>query len=207
MRAACVVQEELTAMTIEKHQPVSDAYDGPSIKELRSMLRQVMGTHDDTNAKLGVIEVYLKRLEGCISVQSAKSIDLFSVPIAYNLDLQPRFDDSLAVSINGGTQFVLGRRLAGVFLYIALGDADCGDGDDLVGWRSREAIMKSLKNFTGRRLRISYVNNLINLLKKKLKKNGYDANLIQSHREQGYRLAVKRRSARSLKGVSCDAWL
>jgi DNA-binding response OmpR family regulator len=51
------------------------------------------------------------------------------------------------------------------------------------------------------------VNNLINLLKKKLKKYGYDANLIQSHREQGYRFAVRRRNARSLKGVACDAWL
>jgi hypothetical protein len=194
-------------MMIDKHQPVMNAYDGPSLKELRSMLRQVMGAHDDTNAKLGVIEVYLKRLEGCISVQSDKKFDPYSIPIAHNLDIQTRYDDSLAVSINGGTQFILGRRLAGVFLFIAFGDADCGDGEDLVGWRSREAIMKSLKNFAGRRLRISYVNNLINLLKKKLKKYGYDANLIQSHREQGYRFAVRRRNARSLKGVACDAWL
>jgi hypothetical protein len=194
-------------MTIVKHQPVLNAYDGPPIKDIRSMLRQVMGTHDDTNAKLGAIEVYLKRLEGCISIQSDKIIDPYSVPIANNLDIQPRFDDSLAISINGGTQFILGRRLAGVFLYIALGDADCGESDDMVSWRSREDIMKSLKNFAGRRLRISYVNNLINLLKKKLKKNGYDVNLIQSHREQGYRLAIKRRSARSMKGVSYDSWL
>lgn len=194
-------------MTINSQVPSSNLYIGPTIKELRSMLRQVMGTHDDTNVKLGAIEMYLKRLEGCISVDSAGRTDPFAIPIANNLDVQTRYDDSLVVSINGGTQFILGPRLAAVFMYITVGDANCGDGDELVCWRSREAILKSLKNFAGSSLRISYVNNLIDLLRKKFKKNGYDANMIQSSREHGYRFAIRRRSVRNFKGVISGEWL
>jgi|CZKF01.1.fsa_nt_gi hypothetical protein len=193
-------------MTIKSQEPFSHSYNGPSLKELRSMLRQVMGTHDNTNAKLGAIEIYLKRLEGFITVKSNGASDIFSTPIANNLSIQPRFDDSLAVSINGGEELILGPRLAGVFLLIASGDADCGDGDELIDWSSRDAILKSLTNFKGAKLRINYVINLVNLLKDKLEEKHYDRNLIQTHREKGYRLALKRRNARSLKGVFSVAW-
>ena len=92
-------------------------------------------------------------------------------------------------------------------MFIALGDVDCGSGKDLVGWRSREDIVKSLMNFTGKKLRISYANNLINLLKTKLKDAGYDSELIQTHREKGARLAVKRRCAREQLKAFFDIWL
>jgi len=120
-----------------------------------------MGANDDTNAKLGSIEVYLKRLESCISVKS-DVIPISSRPRWHiNLSVQPRFDDSLAVSINGGEELILGPRLAGFFLFIASGDAECEVGDELIDWSSRDAILKSLTNFKGKKLRINYVNTLL----------------------------------------------
>jgi DNA-binding winged helix-turn-helix (wHTH) protein len=201
-----MAREMQMLMASESQMPLSNAYNGPALKELRSMIRDVMGTLDDTNDKLGRIEKYLKDLEIFIAAQSDWIPVPPSSPIANNLSIQPRFDDSLAVSINGGEEFILGPRLAGVFVFLASGDADCGDGDELIAWRSREAILKSLTYFSGNKLRISYVNNLISLLKDKLEEKHYDRKLIQTHRKMGYRLALKRRNARSLKEDFSAAW-
>jgi hypothetical protein len=168
-----------------------------SIKELRRRLRLVMRAIDEALDKLGAIELGLKNLESLAPAYTGCVVGPSSGPIVYNLDVQKRYDESIVVSINGGEPFILGPRLAGVFQFISEGGCS---SDDLIGWRSREEILKSLPNFVGTELRIGYVNSLINLLKNKLTKAGYDRDLIQTSREKGVRLALKRRNARGVKG-------
>jgi DNA-binding winged helix-turn-helix (wHTH) protein len=46
---------------------------------------------------------------------------------------------------------------------------------------------------------------MVNLLRKTLRKNGYDSNLIQTNKEKGVRLALKH-SARGLPQASTPEW-
>jgi hypothetical protein len=191
-----MLPEGASAMTIDYQLPLPSS-NNESIKELRRRLRLVMRAMDEALDKLGAIERDLKILEGLAPVSPGCIIGPRTGPIVYNLDVQKRYDDSIVVSINGGDPFILGPRLAGVFQFISAGGCS---SDDLIGWRSREEILKSLNNFAGHELRIGYVNSLINLLKDKLAKAGYDRDLIQTSREKGVRLALKRRNARGVKG-------
>ncbi len=183
-------------MTVNYQLPLLSS-NNESIKELRRRLRLVMRSLDELLDKIGTIERDLKILEGVAQVSPGCIIGPITGPIVYNLDIQKRYDDSIVVSINGGESFILGPRLAGVFQLISGGSCS---SDDLIGWHSREEIMKSLHNFAGHELRIGYVNSLINLLKDKLTKAGYDRDLIQTSREKGVRLALKRRDVRGVKG-------
>ena len=183
-------------MTVANPLPFPSS-NNESIKELRRRLRLVMRAIDEALDKLATLERDLKILEGFVQVSPGCIIGPSMGPIVYNLDVQKRYDDSIVVSINGGDPFVLGPRLAGVFQFISTGGCS---SDDLIGWRSREEILKSLNNFAGSELRIGYVNSLINLLKDKLSKAGYDRDLIQISREKGVRLALKRRKAQGVKG-------
>jgi hypothetical protein len=96
------------------------------------------------------------------------------------------------VAIRGGRKFSLGPKLAEVFKFIATGEKDGAGEDPLVGWRSRTEILKFLKDSTGEEFRKQYVNNMVHLLKKALRKAGYDHSLIQTHRQKGIRFALKR---------------
>ena len=95
--------------------------------------------------------------------------------------------------------------MAGVLRFIASGDKERGGADPLVGWRSREEIRNSLARPSRKPFRVAYVNGMVNLLRKTLRKNGYDGNLIQTNKEKGVRLALKH-SARGLPQASTPEW-
>jgi hypothetical protein len=124
--------------------------------------------------------------------------------VAHNLDIQPQPDGSAEMMIDGGRKFFLGPRLAEVFKFIASAGKDGAGEDPLVGWRSRQEILKFLSDSTGEEFRKQYVNNMVHLLKKALRKAGYDRGLIQTNRQKGIRFALKR-GAQGLK-ASTPEW-
>ena len=112
-------------------------------------------------------------------------------PVALNLDIQPQPDGSARFVIDGGASFSLAPRLSEVFLFLASGDKDRSAKDGLVGWRSRREIILLLEKNTGKAFTTRYLNGIVYLLKKALREAGYDARLIQTHRQKGIRFAYK----------------
>ena len=133
-----------------------------------------------------LIEAYLKGVEGL----PPGDVDTLS-PVAHNLTIQPQYDDSLVVTIDAGKTFTLPQRLAQVFRYLASGDKDYSGNDSFVGWRSRLEIIGFLEKHTGKTISNNYVNGMVYLLRKALRKAGYNQKLIQTHRQKGVRLAYK----------------
>ncbi len=180
------------------------------VRDLRSMLRSVLTILEQLIIKIEKIELALALIEefGLSHGFEFGESNVIHVedPVAMNLEIRPHFNGSIEVSIDGGKWFTLGRRLAGVFLFIASGGKGCAGGGSLVEWRSREEVKKSLADFAGKRLRKGYVNNLVSLLKKRLSAAEYDAELIQTDRQKGIRLAIKK-NARGLQGISSDGRL
>jgi hypothetical protein len=175
---------------------------GASIRELRRKLRLVLGILDALTDKVAEIERELAVMEGARNVGSGGPPPSGDDQIAYNLDIRTRANGSVEVAIDGGEKFSLGPRLAEVFRFLASADKERGGNDELVGWRSRAEINKFLNDATGKQLRACYVNNLVHLLRMALSKAHYDSNLIQSHRQKGYRLALKHSSSVRLKDFS-----
>jgi hypothetical protein len=175
---------------------------GASIRELRRKLRLVLGILDALTDKLAEIERELAVMEGSRNVGSGGPPPSGDNQIAYNLDIRTHANGSIEVAIDGGVKFSLGPRLAEVFRFLASADKERGGNDELVGWRSREEINKFLNDSTDKQLRASYANHMAYLLKKALRKAGYECNLIQSHRQKGYRLALKHSSSVRLKEFS-----
>jgi len=160
-----------------------------------------MGGLDKLTVKLEEIERELALLEGQ-GIGCAGPPPPGPVQVAYNLDIQPRPDGSAEVAIDGGRKFSLGPRLADVFEFLASGEKDRCGTDPLVGWRSRREILQFLKDSTGKDFRRSYVNNMVHLIKKALRKAGYNHSLIQTHRKKGIRLAFKRGAQGLLKALA-----
>lgn len=190
-------------VTVAAPQASSEGY----IRELRRGLRQVLGVLEDLIAKIEKIEKRLKELENAGTGRTSGPLPPGAARVAYNLEITPCANGSGAfeVSIDGGESFSLGPRLAGVLRFIASGDKERGGADPLVGWRSREQIRDSLARPSRKPFRVAYVNGMVNLLRKTLRKNGYDSNLIQTNKEKGVRLALKH-SARGLPQASTPEW-
>ena len=178
-----------------------------SIRDLRRELRQVLGSLEGVIGKIEQIEEALKLLEKASTGCAGISILTGASRLAYNLEILPRADGSGSVefSIDGRSKFSLGPRLAEVFQFIASGDKDRSSADPLVGWRSRSEIIGFLQNSTGKLFRKSYVNNMVHLLRDALRTAGYDRNLIQTHKEKGVRLALKR-GGRGIQGALPPGW-
>jgi hypothetical protein len=193
-------------MTSEVQRQLPMINIGASIRELRRKLRLVLGILDALTDKVAEIERELAVLEGARNVGSGGLPPSSDDQIAYNLDIRTRANGSIEVVIDGGVKFSLGPRLAEVFRFLASADKERGGNDELVGWRSRAEINKFLNNTTGKQLRACYVNNLVHLLRKALSKAHYDSNLIQSHRQKGYRLALKHSSSVRMND-STTTWL
>jgi hypothetical protein len=177
------------------------------IRDLRRRLRLALGSLDALTGKIEEIEKNLATLECSLVFDFGGIRTADEIPIAHNLDIRSRHYGYIEVSLDGGKWFTLGRRLAEVFLLIATGNKECSGSDDLVGWRSKDEIHTFIQASAKRPLRRSYVNNLINLLKNKLFKAGYNRDLIQVDRQKkGIRLALKS-GARGLREVSSLKWL
>jgi hypothetical protein len=113
-------------------------------------------------------------------------------PVVYNLRAVDLSDGHVEFTIDGGSKFSLGPRLAEVFLFLASGEKDSAAQDPLVGWRTRSNVLRFLEQRAGRTFPDRYVNNIVNLLRDALRDAQYDRSLIQTHRQKGIRLAFKR---------------
>lgn len=182
-------------MTCELQMQLPRINIGASIRELRRKLRLVLGILDALTDKVAEIERDLAVMERARNVCPDGPPPPVDDPIAYNLEIRTRANGSVEVTIDGGEKFSLGPRLAEVFRFLASGDKERGGNDELVGWRSRAEINKFLNDSTGKQLRACYVNNLVHLLRMALSKAHYDSKLIQSHRQKGYRFALKHSSS------------
>jgi len=163
------------------------------IPDARRRLRQVMSILEALIGKTEKIEIDLARMENSRVGVVGRIRTTSVVPFSYNLDIQARYDDSIAVSFDGGAKIILGPRLASVFMFLAIasGGSAGNGGGTMAGWRSRSEILDYLEQSAKKKFRISYVNNVIHLLRAKLIKAGYDPRIIQTHREKGVRLAIK----------------
>jgi hypothetical protein len=193
-------------MTNEKQLPLPRNNNGALVRDMRRRLRLALNTLDALIGKIEIIEKDLALIESSLSLDAGWIHKSGEDPVAYNLDIHSHPDGSVEVAIDSGDKFTLGPRLAEIFQFIASCDKEYNGNDGLVGWSSREEIKDYLSKFASKQLRISYVNNLVHLLREKLYKAGYDRNLIQTHRQKGVRLAMKR-SARGVHGAASVAWL
>ena len=112
-------------------------------------------------------------------------------PVALTLEIQPQPDGSARIVIDGGSSLLLSPRLADVFQFLASSEKDRTAKDGLVGWRSRMEIVLFLEKHAGKAFTTRYLNGMVYLLKKALREAGYDARLIQTHRQKGVRLAYQ----------------
>jgi hypothetical protein len=182
-------------------------YNSASTKDLRRLSRKVLALLDEATDLTQQIELILEIL-GKIAPVGPDDHDEFDTdPVAYIMDLHLHPNGSIDVRIDNGEKLLkLGRRLAGFFLYIASGEIDCSAGDDLVGWRSRQESLDFLEASAGRKFRLSYVNNLLNILRSKLIDAKYSSKLVQTNSSLGIRMAIKQGSHDMLK-ASFDKWL
>jgi len=178
-----------------------------SIRDLRHELRLMLGSLDTLTARLERMDRELEILEGARSVRACKPSGPERFRVAYNLEILPCADGSgsIQVAIDGGRRFYLGPRLAEVFQFIASGEKDPAGADPLVGWRSKEEIIRFLQGPTDKQFRADYVIGMVFLLRQALCKAGYDRRLIQSNKLKGYRFAFKR-GARGLLPPSPPEW-
>jgi len=171
---------------------------GPRInvpQSARDMLHEVRLTRSNLEAqveRLEQIDAWLVILAKLAGLNLPAPRVLGTAPLAYSLFVKPRPDGSAEFSIDGGSGFVLGPRLAGFFKFMASGSSAPGD-DGHGNWRSRAETVQFLRESAAREVPARYVNNLVHLLRKALRKAGYDRNLIQTHRQKGVRLALKPR--------------
>jgi len=176
--------------------------NGAFIRDLRHELRLALGILDSLTAKIESIEHRLAMLEAPGIGSGGYSPTPPPVRVAHNLEIQPRPDGSAEMTIDSGRKLSLGPRLAEVFQFLASGEKSGAGADPLVGWRSRPEILKFLSDSTGEEFRKSYVNNMVHLLRKALRKAGYDRGLIQTHRQKGIRFALKRGAQGVLKSIT-----
>jgi hypothetical protein len=211
-------------MACENKTPLQKVNSKAVIRDARLKLRMVIGILEKIIDKLKALIKIIENIELALSYlgdsppvdigephegepHDNKPLDSGDDPVAYNADIRLHSDGSIDVRIDNGKEWLkLGRRLAGVFLFIASGDIDCRGGDDLVGWRSRTEIIDFLETTANKKFLPRYVNNLLNLIRGKLDNAKYDRKLVQTHSEMGVRLAFKG-SARKLLKSSLDQWM
>jgi len=163
-----------------------------SIRDLLHEVRVVRSGLEAQIERLDRMERDLSVLAGTRPDPDGAHIVHFTSQVACNLLTRQNADGSVVVVIDGGAPFSLGPRLAEVFEFIATAEKDRDGNDALVGWRSRAEVLQLLGGSQGRPFHPRYVNNIVHLLKEALRKAGYDRNLIQTNRQRGIRLALKR---------------
>lgn len=176
-----------------------------STRDLLHEVRLIQASLGAQIDRLEGIERDLQILLRTCSAGDARTIVSGADQVAYNLHTRPLPDGSVEIAIDGGAKFSFGPRLADVFQFFASGDKDRSGKDPLVGWRSRADIIRFLEESMGRIPRASYVNNLVHLLKRSLRRAGYDPSLIQTHRQKGVRFALKV-GARGPQDSSLPGW-
>jgi hypothetical protein len=162
-----------------------------SVRDLLHDVRLIRNCLEAQLERLDRIELELSQLVPCSRAAGQNAPALESGPVAHNLEIRRLPDGSVKFAIDGGSSFSLGPRLAEVFQFLASGDKNRNGSDALVGWRSRMEVSAFLEKHSGKLFRTSYINGMVYLLKKALRKAGYDAKLIQTHRQKGIRLAYK----------------
>jgi len=211
-------------MACENKTPLQKNNSKAIIRDARQKLRMVIGIIENIIDKLKALIKIIENIELALSYfgdsppvdigephegepNDNEPLDSGDDPVAYNADIRLHSDGSIDVLIDNGKEWLkLGRRLAGVFLFIASGDNDCSGGDELVCWQSRTEIIDFLETTAKRVFLPRYVNNLLNLIRGKLFDAKYNRKLVQTHSEMGVRLAFKG-SARKLLKASFDQWM
>lgn len=163
-----------------------------SIRELLHRLLLVEGALDQQIERVSWVAYQLKTLlgKGIVGRDNLPSSGMSQV--ARSLRIEEHHDGSVVFAIDSSQKFSLAPRLADLLQFLASADVDKGDGRGaLIGFRSRREILVHLEKTAGRTFRAQYVNNLVNLLKKSLRK--YDQrSLILTSRPKGVRFLLTR---------------
>jgi DNA-binding winged helix-turn-helix (wHTH) protein len=91
----------------------------------------------------------------------------------------------------GGESFFLSPRLAQLLQFLAAGAQEGSDKRALVSWKSKIEIAAYMEKRARKAISRGYVSYMIHRLRRVLKDSHYDPNLIQSHPQNGYRLALR----------------
>ena len=153
-------------------------------------LRLVRSALEAQIDRLDRLELEMDRLAS-LDGRDAGALAPGATPVALYLEIHPQPDGSARIIIDGGAKLLLAPRLADVFHYLASSEKDHTAKDGLPEWRSRMEIVRFLEKHAGKAFTTRYLNGMIYLLKKALHEAGYDARLIQSHRQKGVRFAYQ----------------
>lgn len=153
-------------------------------------LRLVRSALEAQIDRLDRLELEMGRLTS-LDGRDAGALAPGALSVALNLEIQPQPDGSARIVIDGGANLLLAPRLADVFQFLASSEKDRTAKDGLMEWRSRMEVVRFLEKHAGKAFTTRYLNGMVYLLKKALREAGYDARLIQSHRQKGLRFAYQ----------------
>ncbi len=121
----------------------------------------------------------------------AQAIEIIAGEGVMTLEIVPRMDGSSEVSVDGEEPFTLSREPAALLRILSM---DSGEKPDhLVGWKSRDEVLRLLEAQIGVRLNAHALANLVHRLKQELAtKGGLLPKLVASDRHLGLRFNLRR---------------
>ena len=158
------------------------------------LLRQAFDARDKCADPLEQLELCLltliELLKGVPVYTPVLCAPLVSAPTVRLLRIQRKPDGSGLIWIDSKPPFPLSAGLTDLLEYLASGDG--GADSELVGWKSRSAVLERLQKQRGKQLRPAYVNNLVNVLRDRLEAVGLSRDFVQTHDAKGVRFALRR---------------
>jgi len=158
------------------------------------LLRQAFDARDKCADPLEQLELCLltliELLKGVPVYTPVLCAPLASAPVARLLRVQRNPDGSGQIWIDSKPPFRLSAGLTDLLEYLASGDGAADS--ELVGWKSRSAVLEWLQKQRGKQLRHAYVNNLVNVLRDRLQAAGLSRDFVQTHDAKGIRFALRR---------------
>jgi DNA-binding winged helix-turn-helix (wHTH) protein len=153
-------------------------------------LRLVRGSLVAQVARLDRVERELAILARLRPEDSSWSDPVRPARVVRELRMEQYANGSVLVVMDDGKPFVLSPRLAQVFGFLAA-RAEVVAKDGMPAWMSRDALGALIRTSPGVSVRLPYVNHVVYLLRCALRDAGYDPSLIQTHRREGVRLALR----------------
>jgi hypothetical protein len=184
--------------------------EDPRVAELYHLLRLAAGASDRQTDRIYEIFRLVAELVKLVPVECHAALErrlpADTIQAARNLLIEERPDGSLMFAFDQRKKFKLAPRLADLLSFLALAERpkNCEE-DALVGFRTRKEILIHLEKIAGKRFRDQYVNNLVSLLKKTLRKHD-ERILILSHRQKGVRLLLKHGGVQCLRSTPDREW-
>ncbi len=153
-------------------------------------------------ARLDQIELDLVTLARICSMMSGSLPSVAGMTggvTVHSMEILERPDGYFLVSINNGAgKLILPPTPGAVFEWLASTAVNRTEDESDAGWKSRIEIKTFLEELSGGVCRRGYVNQVLHLLRARLRLAGYSADVIESNRRKGARVLACGRAPETL---------